>query len=214
MEKLRRIGADLSEIKAVFVSHLHVDHVLDLPALIKIRAYPPRRKLSIYGPRGIRDWIDLMITDRRLFGYLSNLKCHEILEIHECWEDSREIEPGVRLHTVPVEHFRGIAYKLEFPRGITITYSGDTIPDPRLIELTRGSTILIHECSFPADKLKGKHTSDEDLVRIVKEVQPKILIAVHLYPEMENRVDELLSKLRAAFDGEVYVPKDLDEIEV
>ena len=191
-----------------------MDHVLDLPALIKIRAYPPRRKLSIYGPRGIRDWIDLMITDRRLFGYLSNLKCREILEIHECWEDSREIEPGVRLYTVPVEHFRGIAYKLEFPRGITITYSGDTIPDPRLIELARGSTILIHECSFPADKLKGKHTSDEDLVRIVKEVQPKILIAVHLYPEMENRVDELLSKLRAAFDGEVYVPKDLDEIEV
>jgi len=214
LEKLRKIKSDPIDIKAVFVSHLHVDHVLDLLALLKIRAYPPRRKLLIYGPRGIRDWIDLMTTDRRLFGYLSDLRCREILEIHECWEGFRKLEAGLALRTVPVNHFRGIAYRLEFPDGVSVTYSGDTAPDFRLIELSRGSTVLIHECSFPADSLRGKHTSDKDLVEIVKKAQPKILIVVHLYPEMENRISELLSKLRSAFAGEVYVPKDLDEIEV
>jgi len=106
-----------------------------------------------------------------------------------------------------------VAYRLEL-EGHSIVYSGDTAPDPKLLELARGCDILIHECSFPAERLLGKHTSDKDLIRIAAEVNPKILIVVHLYPEMESRVRELVNGLRKVFDGEVYVPKDLDVIEV
>jgi len=214
IEKLRRIGIDPREIKAVLISHLHIDHVLDLLALLKIRTFPPRRILRIYGPSGILDWLDLMTTDRRLFGYLSDLRCKDIIRVHECWEDSRELEGGLRIRTTPVNHFRSVAYRLDLPNGVSITYSGDTAPDPKLVELGRGSTILIHECSFPADKLAGKHTSDLDLVEIARGIQPKILIAIHLYPEMEEKVDELISRLRSAFPGEVHIPEDMEVIEV
>ncbi len=214
IEKLRKLKIDLSEIKSVLITHLHVDHILDLPALIKIRAYLPRRTLKIYGPRGIGAWLDLILTDQRLFGYLSRLGCKEFLEVYECWKDARELEPGVKIYTTPVEHFNGIAYRLEFDDGTAITYSGDTSPDPRLVELARGSKVLIHECSFPAEKMRGKHTSDDDLVEIVREVQPEILIIVHLYPEMEPWVDRLRKKLKGVFSGEVYVPEDMSTIEV
>ena len=214
LEKLREMGVDPGEIKRVFVTHLHVDHVLDLLALIKIKAYLPERRLTIYGPRGISEWLDLLTTDNMLFGYLSRMGCKDYLDVHECWETSTTIENGIKLSTTPVEHFNGIAYRLDFLGGISLTYSGDTVPDDRLIDLARGSRILIHECSLPSDKMRGKHTSDEDLVEIVRELQPEILIVVHLYPEMEKQVDVLREKLRSAFAGKIYIPRDLTTIEV
>lgn len=213
IEKLRRIEADLRSIQAILITHLHLDHVSDLLPLLKIRALIGGGKLRILGPKGIKEWLDLMITDQRLFGYLSKLGCSELIDVHELWDDGISFEPGVRISSKPVEHFSGIAYRIDLGE-VSITYSGDVVPDPRLIRLARGSDVLIHECSFPAEKLKGKHTSAEDLLRIVVEVDPKILIVTHLYPEMEEDLPRLYQLLSRVFRGKIYVPRDLDVIEV
>jgi len=213
IEKLRRVNVNPNDIRIILITHLHIDHVADLLPLIKIRAYSERRdKLKIYGPRGLRRFLDLLLRDHRLFGYLSRLGCINLIDVREVWEGSTQLH-NMQLHFTNVEHFNGVAYRLEL-EGHSIVYSGDTAPDPKLLELARGCDILIHECSFPAEKLLGKHTSDKDLIRIAAEINPKILIVVHLYPEMESRVKELINGLRRVFDGEVYVPKDLDVIEV
>ena len=214
IEKLRKLGVNPNEIETVLVTHLHIDHVVDLLPLIKLRAYASdKRRLKIYGPKGIKEWLSLLITDQRLFGYLSRLGCPDLIDVHEKHSGSSLLNPDVKVSSTPVQHFGGIAYKLELD-GRTITYSGDTPRDPKLIEFARGSTVLIHECSFPREKLFGKHTSDEDLIRIVSEVEPEILIVVHLYPEMEEREESLKRRLKDAFHGEVYIPRDLDIIEV
>ncbi|RLG03991.1 MAG: hypothetical protein DRN54_01950 [Thaumarchaeota archaeon] len=213
IEKLRKVGVDLRSIQTILITHLHLDHVSDLLPLLKIRALIGGGMLRILGPKGMGEWLGLMMTDQRLFGYLSKLGCHKLIDVHELWDDSLELEPGMKISSKPVEHFNGIAYRIDL-EDISITYSGDAAPDPRLIELARGSEVLIHECSFPAEKLKGKHTSDEDLLRIVAEVDPKILIVTHLYPEMEEDLQRLYQLLSKAFRGRLYVPKDLDVIEV
>lgn len=213
IEKLRKVGIDLRSIQAVLITHLHLDHVSDLLPLLKIRALIGGGRLKIIGPKGIKEWLSLMIADQRLFGYLSKLGCHKLIDVHELWDDSMELELGMRVSSKPVKHFNGIAYRIDL-EDVSITYSGDAVPDPRLIELARGSKVLIHECSFPAEKLKGKHTSAEDLLRIVAEIRPKILIAIHLYPEMEEDLPRLYQLLSKTFQGEFYVPKDLDVIEV
>lgn len=211
IEKLRRINVNPNDIKAVLITHLHIDHVGDLLPLIKIRAYGGGR-LRIYGPTGLREFLDLLLRDHRLFGYLSMLGCVDLIDVREFWRGSVQLDQ-MKLHFTNVEHFNGIAYRIEL-EGRSIVYSGDTILDMNLVRLARGCDVLIHECSFPAKKLLGKHTSDEDLMRIVAEINPRILIVVHLYPEMEEKVEELINGLRKVFSGEVYVPRDLDVIEV
>ncbi len=213
IEKLRRINVNPNEIKAILITHLHIDHVADLLPLIKIRAYDKEKsRLKVYGPKGLRQFLDLLLRDHRLFGYLSRLGCIDLIDIREFWRGSTDLN-NVKIYFTNVEHFNGVAYRLEL-EGRSIVYSGDTGPDPNLIELARGCDVLIHECSFPAEKLLGKHTSDRDLIRITEEIGPKILIVVHLYPEMEEKVRELVDGLREVFDGEIYVPKDLDVVEV
>jgi len=56
----RLIRASLSpmKIKAVFITHLHGDHVFGLPGLLQTMAMLGRSEpLSIYGPKGLRDFI-------------------------------------------------------------------------------------------------------------------------------------------------------------
>ena len=88
------------------------------------------------------------------------------------------------------------------------------MPDKRLIRLAENVDVLIHECSYPSGQKLGKHTADEELIEIVSRIRPRITIAVHLYPEMEERVQSLRESLRKASGGLVYVPSDLDVIEV
>lgn len=213
LEKLRRVGVDPGSINIILVTHFHLDHVSDLLPFIKLRALWNRRLFRVFGPPGIITMLDLLISDRRLFGYLSDLGCRDLVEPHEVWDDALELEPGIILRSKPVEHFNGVAYRIDLP-STSITYSGDTAPDPRLIELARGTRILIHECSFPADRLRGKHTSAEDLLKVAGEVGPKILVLTHIYPEMEEGLQEYLKKLGERLGVKVYAPRDLDVIEV
>ncbi len=213
IEKLRRIKVNPESIQAVLITHLHLDHVSDLLPLLKIKALTGGERLLILGSPRTGRWLDLMTTDRRLFGYLSDLRCRDVMEVHELWDDCLRIATGVRVCSKPVEHFDGIAYRIELD-DLSITYSGDTVPDQRLINLAEGSKILIHECSFPADKLRGKHTSAIDLLRIVAEVNPEILIITHLYPEMEEDLPRFYETLSKVFSGRIYAPKDLDVLQV
>jgi ribonuclease Z len=213
LEKLRRADVDPRSIDIILVTHLHLDHVSDLLPFIKLRALWNRRLLRVFGPPGMSRMLDLLISDRRIFGYLSDLGCRDLVELHEVWDDALELKPGIILRSKPVEHFNGVAYRIDLP-STSITYSGDTTPDPRLIELARGTSILIHECSFPADRLKGKHTSAEDLMRIAGEVGPKMLVLTHIYPEMEERLQVFLEMLGERLGVKVYAPRDLDVIKV
>ncbi len=57
--QLMKFGISYMRIKAIFISHLHLDHVLGLPGLLetmKISGRTPEQKLLIFGPAGIGDF--------------------------------------------------------------------------------------------------------------------------------------------------------------
>ncbi len=50
------------KIAKIFVTHLHGDHILGLPGLISSRSFQGGTdKLEIYGPKGIKDYIELSL---------------------------------------------------------------------------------------------------------------------------------------------------------
>ncbi|MDD1771268.1 MAG: ribonuclease Z [Methanomassiliicoccales archaeon] len=54
--------ASYMKVRSVFVSHLHGDHFLGLPALIQSMNFSGReRELSIYGPRGMVETVDSLL---------------------------------------------------------------------------------------------------------------------------------------------------------
>ncbi len=67
--QLLRSDVGLVELPEIFLTHLHADHYLGLPGMLKTFALRGRdTPLTIYGPSGLRE---LMTTLRRVFGRLT-----------------------------------------------------------------------------------------------------------------------------------------------
>ncbi|MEM3140593.1 MAG: MBL fold metallo-hydrolase, partial [Nitrososphaerota archaeon] len=96
----------------------------------------------------------------------------------------------------------------------SIAYSGDTVYDENIVKLAEDVDVLIHECSFPSEMILGKHSSEKDLLRVVRKAKPKILIVTHLYPAWESREKELEELFSKEPIRRVIIPKDMDIIEV
>lgn len=221
IEKLRRMNVHPNSIDRLFITHFHLDHTLDLPALIKIRMFNELgganqnpRILDVYGPTGLMSFIDKLSSINGVYGYLSEMMRNlDFLRIHEIGGGLVEDLKNLKVYAASVEHYNGLAYRLEVD-SVTIAYSGDSTYDERMIKLAESVDILIHECSFPKELLLGKHTSDEELVEIGRRTKPKLLVVNHLYPAWEGREEELEDKLRKDTGCRVYVVKDMDVIYV
>jgi len=101
---VRSIG--LTDVDEIFITHLHSDHWLGLPGLLKTFDLRGRETpLSVHGPRGLRDLVDgiMRYAGRTAYKlYTVELEPNEVLE-----RDGYEIE------AVPVSH-RGPAFGYVF----------------------------------------------------------------------------------------------------
>jgi ribonuclease Z len=97
---LRSVG--LTDVDEIFITHLHADHWLGLPGLLKTFDMRDRQEpLTVHGPRGLKELLDGVMLYAGRTGYplhVDELEPGEVLE-----RDGYEIEP------VPVRH-RGTAY--------------------------------------------------------------------------------------------------------
>lgn len=197
---------ELTRIEHVFISHMHVDHVSDLPPLLQslwLMGYD--RTLHVYGPERLSGFLRGV---EEAFPYLWG-KVH--VEAH--W-----LKPGFQQRTdewtvsaFPVRHGDIEAYGfLIEAEGKRVVYSGDTAPCEEVERAAQGADLLIHECSLP-DRLReetSNHTTPGDLGELAARAQVKALVLTHLYPELLEELGEALSSIRRSYAGKVIVPRD------
>jgi ribonuclease Z len=99
---LRSVG--LVDVDSVFITHFHADHWLGLPGMLKSLALREREQpLSVYGPRGLAELMDLM--RQAVYGRLT----FELAVIE--LEPAHAVERGgYRIAAVPVQHGARDAY--------------------------------------------------------------------------------------------------------
>lgn len=136
--------AALGDIDAVFLSHLHADHCLDMCSFQVFRTYHPDGPLPpipVYGPAGAAARLD------RAAGGDSGHPMASAFDFVTLAPGKAEIGPfAVTLEHMnhPVETF-GI--RIEHG-GRAIAYSGDTGPAENLVTLAAGADLLLCEASF------------------------------------------------------------------
>jgi ribonuclease BN (tRNA processing enzyme) len=206
---LHRLSCSLPEItkiEHVFISHLHIDHVSDMVALIQSLWLSGFDKtLNIYGPSAL---LKMASGLGEIFPYLKGkikVKYHQV-------------EPGFQVKTknwtvlaFPVVHgdFEAYGFHIE-AEGKRVVYSGDTAPCKEMVRVAKGADLLIHECSLP-DRMKElatTHTTPADLGKLAAEAQVKSLVLTHLYPELLEELNEALNSIRVSFSGKIIVPRD------
>ncbi|HWT94655.1 MAG TPA: ribonuclease Z [Solirubrobacteraceae bacterium] len=92
---IRSVG--LAELDEIYITHLHLDHWLGLPGMIKSFELRDRdRPLTIYGPKGIKQAMDGLrfIIGRVKYGLT-------VVELEE-WEDVEK--DGYTISAIPVRH--------------------------------------------------------------------------------------------------------------
>lgn len=99
--QLRKAKIKFSRINHIFISHLHGDHFFGLPGLVStFRLLGREKELHIYGPRGIKEAITLLL---KLGDSWTNfpLRFHELTckESQQIFEDDK-----VEVHTIPLKH--------------------------------------------------------------------------------------------------------------
>jgi ribonuclease BN (tRNA processing enzyme) len=202
--------ADPSELDAIWISHLHVDHVNDLPLAYYALRYgdydraPPI--LPVYGPTG---WAD------RLGGFVTMGTSSALEDAFE----ARELSDGARLTIGPLE-LTAVAtvhsvetYALRASAGgHTIAYSADSGPCDALVRLAGGADLFLCESAWASwsDDMPPHHMTPALAGRVAAQAGAAQLVLTHLRPHQDRRAaleqagDGYGGKLGVAVEGDVY----------
>ena len=225
-------GATLEDLSLVAITHLHADHVADLPALVKSGFFSDRDKpLVVSGPGAggdypsIADFLRAEFDPKHgAFRYLSGaLDGSDGLfklvpktvapttavpsEVFASAE-LRAIAIGVRHGPVPA-----LAYRIDIG-GTRIVFSGDQ----------DGSVDAFWAMARDADLLVMNHAVPEDADRVTRNLHAvpsvigagaaaarvKRLLLSHLMARSINALDRSLEILRQHYSGPIDVARDLE----
>jgi len=217
----------LKAVRAVFLTHLHSDHISGLPDLFTStwifgRATP----LELYGPKGTaeaaRGLEQFFAEDIRIRRDLTEMHpaAGAKINVHIVKEGVVYQDADVRVTAFRVDH-RPVApafgYKFE-AGGKTVVISGDTRPSDNLVRFARGADVLVLEAYLPehfdrvdtpevAARLKRYHTSAEEAGQMAQQAGVKLLVLTHLIPGDADQT--FLDRAGKHFHGKIVVGRDL-----
>ena len=211
-----RSHADYDRLDAIVISHMHADHFLDLVPLRYALKYGSKRrgaKLPLWMPPGGTH------TLRMLVGAFASEGNGDFLD--ECF-DVREFDPAKalplgegRLRFAATTHYVP-SYAIRYERdGLAMTYSADTAPDDRVVELAQGSDLFLCEATLLVDDresgLRG-HCTGAEAAAMAAAAKVGRLVLTHYSQDASEK--DLIGATRGIFAGDVQVADDHDILEV
>ena len=221
-------GARLNDLALIAVSHLHPDHVSDLPALLWS---PDGRKepLFIAGPSGNDAVPDFSTFLNRLFapksgafqmlgGWVGGSGRGVPLDVTVI--DATKREPstvfsrddlrvtaiGVPHKCCPAPDIPALAYRVE-ARNKTIVFGGDQNgTNPKFIEFARGADVLVMHLTIPGPESDTAHASPGVVGRIARDARVGRLVLGHFG---RFDIEPAVTEVRKYFAGPVTLGADL-----
>ena len=164
VEKLAQAGLKLENVKAVVLSHLHMDHTAGLEGVIGLRWQNNLRgPFTVYGPPGTKTMVDGIIAALQPsigagYGFDNNFG-KDPVEIRV-----QEIEAGAPFDVLPdiaakaventhysfspgsedAKRYKSFSFRIQGD-GRTIVYTGDTGPSDAVTDLAKGADLLVSE---------------------------------------------------------------------
>jgi len=226
----------------LFITHLHADHIGDVPTLIWSSAKAGRRDpVEIWGPASDNEKYGTKHFTHHLeeafawdtesmAGHPGQSGAHTITT--EVPYDKTQViyeRNGVKITSFPVIHlhFGAVGYKLEYA-GRSVVFSGDTRPCTTVIEAAKGVDLLIHETfptastysikasvpvAFAEQIVNGVHTSPAMAGKIFKQSGARMSVMWHFAVDHET-VGPAFNEMREHYDGPVTIAQDLTSFNI
>jgi ribonuclease Z len=231
-QRLDQLGVAFGRINALFLTHLHSDHVVGLPDLWLSGWILDRRTVpwELIGPSGTAAMAEHLA---RAFAFDLDIR------IREGRQDpagarlaARDVRPGVvyerggvKVTAFLVDHGMvapAFGYRVDYD-GRTVVLSGDTRRLAALIDVARGADLLVHEVvlapvdvgpSAPYYRAFAHHTTPEQAADVFARARPRLAVYSHIV--IFGGVDEsdILARTRRGYGGPVLLGQDLMSVNV
>ena len=230
--RLGEAGLDITDLDLVLLTHLHIDHSADLPAVAKARGmvhHGPMR-FRIFGPGGravfpsTSAFVQQIFGERGIYGYQKTFGADESFAVTDLSVDlaepPREILQDGRVRVLAVATHHGdapsVAYRIDGP-GFSVAFSGDLDPSglPNLTRLAQGVDLLVFNCAVldppgsPPD-LYTRHTPPRQIGTLAQAAGVRRLLLSHIPPLIESPAAqaEVVRSIRRSYSGPVEFAHD------
>ena len=227
LQRLRQVKVFYNQLDALFLTHLHSDHIVGIPDLwlsgwlTSERATP----LDVFGPAGTATMISnlqkafaydikIRVADDKVSEEGSRIFAKEIKEgiVYE--------KNGVKVIAFLVDHYPvapAFGYRIEY-EGHSVVLSGDTRYSENLIKYARGTDLLIHEVAIAPDTLSksdpryhilAHHITPELAGKVFSQVRPKLAAYSHIVNIYGQKEEDILNRTKSTYQGALVLGKDL-----
>lgn len=229
--RLTQVGVLLGSIDRLFLTHLHSDHIIQIPDLLLTGWFGRRVPLEVWGPDGTQHMMD-HIQQAFAFDIHMRRDVDEKIPGEGIKVTSHDIKQGVvfdegglKVTAFQVDHGPvkpAFGYRVDY-KGHSVAFSGDTRPSENLIRYTRGVDVLVHEV-FDADAFRARaiaaspesieaviahHTTPEQAGKVFSQVKPRLAVYSHAADS-----EGIMTQTRRTYAGPLQGPEDMLTIEI
>jgi ribonuclease Z len=233
-QRLFQLKVPFAEVTALFLTHLHSDHIVGVPDFyltgwIFGRSTP----LRVWGPAGT---VEMMSHLEHAYQFDIHIRrdVDEKLPAQGVVVVAKDIEQGViyqngdlKVTAFTVDHAPikpAFGYRVDYA-GHSVVLSGDTRYSENLIRFAQGADVLVHEVLDPESykdsnspfspeqrqKVINHHTTPEQAGTVFSQVKPKLAVYSHIVP---FDAPDLMAHTRKTYTGPLEVGEDLMSIEI
>ena len=225
-------GAQMSQVDLVLVSHFHIDHSGDFPALVFSSWFEDRKRpLPVYGPPGnefmpsTREFVsDFFSEPHGAWRYLSELvgpakKGSYTLEPHDVVAGSKPVlvfrNSDLAVYAVRVIHggFPALAWRVKMGSK-RIVFSGDTNGEgDGLTQLALDADLLVAHNAVPEGATgveRRLHMPPSVIGTIAANAHVKRLVLSHRMRRTLGSEKETQAEIQRHFSGPIVFANDLD----
>jgi ribonuclease Z len=235
-QRLVQAGARGAEVDALFLTHLHSDHVVDFHQLIVSSWHQGRAKpWKVFGPAGTIGFVERSAAlwkpelDFRIAHEKRPNEAGLDVQVTEYADGQAFRGGGVTVTAVKVNHdpFPDTYGFVIEQDQLRIVLSSDTTVWPPLIAAARGADLLLHEVFIrremrpdpdhrpqeTIDAVAGYHTLSTEVGRVAAEADVAMLVLNHFVP---TRFDApaLVAEVRAHWPGPLVLGEDLMRFDI
>lgn len=201
---------DPAMLDAIFITHNHPDHYLDLYSLQSLLRYAPEgpaAPIAVYLPSGLSERMQSLLSDRGTREFAEAFVTADIQPGDKIGVGDLSVTAFQVPHTEPT-----FALAVEAD-GARLVYSADTEFGEEISTAARGADLLLAEATLPeAFEGAAPHMTASQAGALAHEAGAGALVLTHVWPTNDRAL--MLEQARRGYPGPIAVAKELDVFEV
>ncbi|MCQ2443305.1 MAG: MBL fold metallo-hydrolase [Oscillospiraceae bacterium] len=221
--RLDRLGVSITEIPAMYVTHSHTDHILGTPWVIRAAATEMAENgyqgtFTIYACKEtlahVRTICEMILGKKMTKYFDKQILFREV-------EDGDHLElPGFDLTCFDIgsKKMKQFGFLLTLPNGEKVCFPGDEPVKESSEQYAQGAKWLFSEayCLYEDrdeyQPYQRSHVTSLDAAQLAERLNAENLVIYHTVDYGPERRERMTNEAKTAYQGNVYVPEDMESL--